>query len=680
MATESQVSIIGNIASDLVANKTVFFVGAGFSRDLGYPGWGELLKQIISDHQLMDKIKESNLFYMLTENEHEDYAKINDMMLNNLIGVDFLRLAGYVDILLEEYANTNIRAEIVNKIVRYEHKRQILDDKYQSYKKLFQQIRPYISEIITTNYDTNLEHCLDSVSVIHRNLKSINRSTKYNPKENVKLYKIHGCITDENTQIVITEKGYQEFNMSNTYLFNKLYSTFMENNIVFIGYSLSDPNIRSLLKEIIDETKRANLDEKKKVYWINRDKVNEIDKTFYKTNYSVQIIDEIELDQFLGTLYVLSEYKVSEGENLIEKWTEVGDKLLKDTKLTTPVYKHLVNEVLQSGMAEQVLKHIYKQFNVDSGARVQADAAFFKILAKMDQVERAQQQINTMVIDILSMEDNHLLSILELIENDPEVKDLFDVNPLYALTLLGSLLSRAFTVNDFYYYKIYTIGLLTYYKLFEGELGEYRSDFTKAFYSNYRYMTRSNSLGYSYKSLNDVEKELVKAKLDCEIVKEIVDLYPSSTKNKFEIGQVGVIISYLNSIEEKMVLYFTHIMKPLFEVKTYRWLYKYLIDEFVKKEGFEYEIEEDLGEMSVKKDEKVIGYRTLNTSDALEIELYYDAEILKINVFINYELKKVQFCIGDNSIYFKDEVEIVKEETKEFILTNIKEFISDQLI
>ncbi|WP_179106463.1 SIR2 family protein [Terribacillus halophilus] len=676
MATENQVGIIGNIASDLVANKTVFFVGAGFSRDLGYPGWGELLKQIISDHQLMDKIKESNLFYMLTEAEHEDYAKINDMMLNNLIGVDFLRLAGYVDILLEEYANTNIRAEIVNKIRTYEHKRQISGEKYQSYKKLFQQLKPYISEIITTNYDTNLEHCLDSVSVIHRNLKSINNSTRYNPRENVKLYKIHGCITDENTQIVITEKDYQEFNMSNTYLFNKLYSTFMENNIVFIGYSLSDPNIRSLLKEIIDETKKAKLDEKKKVYWINRDKVNEIDKTFYRTNYSVQIIDEIELDQFLTTLNVLSEYKVIEGETLIERWTEVGDRLLKDTKLTAPVFKHLVDEVVQSGMTEQVLKHIYSQFNVDSGARVQADTAFFKILSAMDPSQREQQQINVMVTDILGTEDNHLLGILELIEKDAEIKELFLVNPLYSSSLLRSLLSRAITVNDFYYYKIYSIGLLTYYRLFEGELGEYRNDFTKAFYSNYRYMTRSKSLGYSYNSLNEVEEELDKANLDYEIVKEIVDHYPSSTKNKFEIEQIGAIISYLDSVDDQMVLYFTHIMKPLFEVKTYRSLYKYLKEEFVDKEGFEYEVDEDLEEMFVKKDQKVIGYRTLNTSGSIEIEFYFNAEIIKLDVFINYELRKVQFNIGENSMYLKDELEI--EQTKEFILDNIKKFIASE--
>lgn len=673
MATEQQVKIISNIASDLVANKTVFFVGAGFSIDLDYPGWGKLLTDIIEEHKLMDKIKESNLFYMIPENKHKDFKEFNELLLKNLIGVDFLRLAGYVDLLLERYAKTSIRTEIVKQIERSEQKRQIQGEKFQSYKKIFQQLKPHISEIITTNYDTNLEHCLGEVSVVHRNLKSINSSTKYNPKEDVKLYKIHGCINDESNEIVITEKDYQEFNRSNTYLFNKLYSTFMENNIVFIGYSLSDPNIRSLLKEIIDETKKANLDVKKKVYWINRDKVNEIDKAFYNRNYSVQIIDEIELKHFLQTLNLISAYKVSEDKTIKKHSIEIGDELIRDNNQNDPVYILKIDKVIGSGTAEEVLKHIYKRFNVDSGTRVQASAAFFKILARMDQNE-APQPIKSQVIDILSVEDNHLLSILKLIEDDPKIEALF-ADQFYSSALLSSLISRSLTINDFDYYKEYSIGLLTYYRLFNGNLMEYRSRFVEAFYSVYRYMTQSRSRGYSFMSLNDVKKELKLACLDYELVQDIISVYPFDIKNEKQKEQIRAIINHLEP-SNRTKLYFSYILKPVLEFKIYRLLYSYLQKNIVEELEFKViSSSMDADEHFIQKDETKIGYETIDTGETIEINFYVNDAVLKIVIAMNKELNQVEFKLDDKSIYLTEDEGINKEVPKEFLLSNIREFI-----
>lgn len=216
---EYQIKQISNIATDLIGNKVVFFVGSGFSRDLGYPGWGELLKEIISDNNLMEKIKSSSLFYLISERDHSDYEEINRLLLDNLIGVDFLRLAGYVDILLKENGKQDIQSEIKKKIMQYEDERVHNIKRYDYYRSALGELNNYISEIITTNYDTNLEYCIDNISVIHRNLDSINNKKTNNLKQNIKLYKIHGCISDNDNGIIITEKDYQEFNSSNKYIF-----------------------------------------------------------------------------------------------------------------------------------------------------------------------------------------------------------------------------------------------------------------------------------------------------------------------------------------------------------------------------------------------------------------------------------------------------------------------------
>lgn len=72
---EYQIKKTSNIATDLIGNKIVFFVGAGFSRELGYPGWGQLLKQIISENELLEKIKSSSLFHLISHQNHPDYKK-----------------------------------------------------------------------------------------------------------------------------------------------------------------------------------------------------------------------------------------------------------------------------------------------------------------------------------------------------------------------------------------------------------------------------------------------------------------------------------------------------------------------------------------------------------------------------------------------------------------------------
>jgi len=67
------------------------------------------------------------------------------------------------------------------------------------------------------------------------------------------LLKIHGCVTKDlpEDSIVITEEDYYRFLRQDRYMINKLYTLCCERTVVFLGYSLSDPNIQFIYHDFL---------------------------------------------------------------------------------------------------------------------------------------------------------------------------------------------------------------------------------------------------------------------------------------------------------------------------------------------------------------------------------------------------------------------------------------------
>ena len=63
------------------------------------------------------------------------------------------------------------------------------------------------------------------------------------------VYKIHGCVSDIQN-IIITEEDYERFDNRYELIRAQLLSLFIHNPIIFIGYSISDVNIKNILKTI----------------------------------------------------------------------------------------------------------------------------------------------------------------------------------------------------------------------------------------------------------------------------------------------------------------------------------------------------------------------------------------------------------------------------------------------
>lgn len=348
--------------------KPILFVGSGLSkRYLDSPSWEGLLTYIAEDiNGNYEEIKEvCNNEYERIAQELEYYsfrnAKDDEIKQHTRREIFREKIAR----IFEEYCNDftrkyreneeqfsieneNFNKDINTKLMNIQNAKCTQHQYAQTYKELAEDLSRHSEKyrkiieiqelqkitpkaIITTNYDTLLEDII-FVDKLDRHIGQENFIDNLDEqRDRVDLYKIHGCVTKPDS-IIITKEDYDDFFQKSKYLYSKLLTMFWEYPLIFIGYSISDRNIKDILTVMIEVMTEEQKQEFLKYIWVidyvdNEEKQEVVSKevellngksikvTCFRLKYYdifLKTINEVVLSQNFGDL------KFAISDNVIE--------------------------------------------------------------------------------------------------------------------------------------------------------------------------------------------------------------------------------------------------------------------------------------------------------------------------------------------------------------------------
>lgn len=214
------------------------FVGSGLSRRYrGMPTWGALL-----DYCSQWTGKSFNYYLSKSDNDFPQAATLIAEEFHEIwwSKSEYTKNRGEA----ESYAthkHSPLKIEVANLLRSFEN---TPSDSLIEELRLLSEAK--VSGIITTNYDQILEEIFPNfVPYIGQ------EELLFNPSPGLgEIYKIHGCLSAPNS-LVLTSVDYERFNSQSPYLIAKLLTIFVENPIIFLGYSLQDANINSILRSVV---------------------------------------------------------------------------------------------------------------------------------------------------------------------------------------------------------------------------------------------------------------------------------------------------------------------------------------------------------------------------------------------------------------------------------------------
>ncbi|MER9625024.1 SIR2 family protein [Mesorhizobium sp. M0222] len=203
---------LDRLVQNLDPKKTVLFFGAGSSIPSGSPSGAELTDAIAKEFKI-----DANGFSLA------EVAELAELEQDRAALIRFVR---------QRFPRPNPTGGILN-IPLYKW-RGIYTTNYDELLERSYQIRSQPSYVITTNYDFSKNEVLDAQPI----------------------YKIHGTIGHDivdghKSRMVITQGDYDRAADYREYLFTRLASDMAGGDLVIVGYSLSDPDIKAVVDRVL---------------------------------------------------------------------------------------------------------------------------------------------------------------------------------------------------------------------------------------------------------------------------------------------------------------------------------------------------------------------------------------------------------------------------------------------
>lgn len=200
--------------------KCILFVGSGLSSLAGYPTWAQLIDRLVA------------------EAKRSPRARLEGLEATEARG-DYLMLAEFARETLGAYEYTQLLKEELGRPVEpaTAHKLIAATD-YRG--------------IITTNYDRLLETTTTQVrnwapNTFTSEYISAMGSALFNPE--MFIYKLHGDVMSPAT-IVLSSRDYDRLILMNPHVRSFLFGAVLNHTLLFVGYSLRDPDFNLILREL----------------------------------------------------------------------------------------------------------------------------------------------------------------------------------------------------------------------------------------------------------------------------------------------------------------------------------------------------------------------------------------------------------------------------------------------
>ena len=253
-------------------NKVVPFIGSGFSMSLDFPSWGTIIRELAIELDW-----DSDVFMQSGNN-------------------NYLQLAEYYCII--KGGRSELR--------RLMEKKMYLADDIIKASVLHQKLVQLSPKIIyTTNYDEAIESSFRVHNKNHTVIRNINDFVN-SQDGNTLIYKFHGDFIHENS-LVLTESSYFDRLSFDHPLDIRLRSDVLNNTLLFLGYSLSDINMRYLFYKLGHIQSQLNKNSQHKTAIMVTFNISEIQKAILRQwkieTYELDPIDKTQsLIDFLEKL------------------------------------------------------------------------------------------------------------------------------------------------------------------------------------------------------------------------------------------------------------------------------------------------------------------------------------------------------------------------------------------
>lgn len=219
------------------------FAGSGLSiRYYGIPTWIDLLNEFVDANRECFE----NEFGFYSSKCSRDPLKIASQLAEEFHGYwwNSEKFKASRE-RYKELAGSNVEVAFKIELAQFIESKKKIDDALKSEIELLS--KAVLSGVLTTNWDDFLQNAFSDFKV-NIGQKEIIFSDQHSIGD---IYKIHGC-TSQPESLILTSNDYEKFIQNDHYLNSKILTLFVDYPIIFMGYSLSDPNIELILKNIVN--------------------------------------------------------------------------------------------------------------------------------------------------------------------------------------------------------------------------------------------------------------------------------------------------------------------------------------------------------------------------------------------------------------------------------------------